>query len=248
MSDKTPKYSTPSGAGQFATTRWSVILAAGDSASTQHEPALDTLCQTYWFPLYAYLRRRGYDTHQAEDYTQGFFAGILERKGLKRADPKCGKFRSFLLASLKNFLADEWDRARAQKRGGDKKVLSLDFDAAASRYDLEPVDRLSPEKLFERSWALTVLTKAMDRLKAESAASDKQRLFDCLKVYLTAEKDAGSYRDVAGELNMTEGAVKVAVHRLRRRYRELVRDEIAQTVTTEAQVDEEIRDLFAALA
>jgi len=248
MSDKTPKCSTPSGAGQFATTHWSVILAAGDSASTQHEPALDTLCQTYWFPLYAYLRRRGYDTHQAEDYTQGFFAGILERKGLQRADPKYGKFRSFLLASLKNFLADEWDRARAQKRGGDKNVISLDFDAAASRYDLEPADRLSPEKLFERSWALTVLTRAMDRLKAESVASDKQRLFDRLKVYLAAEKDAVSYRDVAGELNMTEGAVKVAVHRLRRRYRELVRDEIAQTVTTEAQVDEEIRDLFAALA
>jgi RNA polymerase sigma-70 factor (ECF subfamily) len=153
-----------------------------------------------------------------------------------------------LLASLKNFLADEWDRAHAQKRGGDKKVLSLDFDAAASRYEREPADRLSPEKLFERSWALTVLTGAMDRLKAESAASDKQRLFDCLKVYLAAEKDAGSYRDVAGELDMTEGAVKVAVHRLRRRYRELVREEIAQTVTTEAQVDEEIRDLFAALA
>ena len=248
MSDKTPKYSTPSGAGQFATTRWSVILAAGDSASTQHEPALDTLCQTYWFPLYAYLRRRGYDSHQAEDYTQGFFAGILERKGLQRADPKCGKFRSFLLASLKNFLADEWDRARAQKRGGDKKILSLDFDTAASRYDLEPADRLSPEKLFERSWALTVLTGAMDRLKAESAASDKQQLFDHLKVYLAGEKDAVSYRDVAGELDMTEGAVKVVVHRLRRRYRDLVRDEIAQTVTTEAQVDEEIRDLFDALA
>jgi len=248
MSDKTPKYSTPSGDGRFATTRWSVILAAGDSAAAQHEPALDTLCQTYWFPLYAYLRRRGFDSHQAEDYTQGFFAGILERKGLQRADPKCGKFRSFLLACLKNFLADEWDRARAQKRGGDKKILSLDFDAAASRYDREPAHHISPEKLFERSWALTVLTKAMDRLKAESAASDKQQLFDCLKVYLAAEKDAVPYRDVAGELDMTEGAVKVAVHRLRRRYRELVREEIAQTVTTEAQVDEEIRDLFDALA
>ncbi len=247
MSDKTPKYSTPSGAGQFATTRWSVILAAGDSASAQHGPALGTLCQTYWFPLYAYLRRRGYDTHEAEDYTQGFFAGILERKGLQRADPKYGKFRSFLLASLKNFLADEWDRARAQKRGGDKKVLSLDFDAAASRYDREPAHQMSPEKLFERSWALTVLTKAMDRLKAESAASDKQRLFDCLKIYLTVEKDTVPYKDVAAKLKMTEGAVKVAVHRLRRHYRELVRDEIAQTVTTEAQVDEEIRDLFAAL-
>jgi RNA polymerase sigma-70 factor (ECF subfamily) len=247
MSDKTPKYSTPSGAGRFATTRWSIIMAAGDSASTQHEPALSTLCQTYWFPLYAYLRRRGYDTHQAEDYTQGFFAGILERKGLQQADPKYGKFRSFLLASLKNFLADEWDRAHAQKRGGDKKVLSLDFDVAASRYDREPAHHISPEKLFERSWALTVLTGAMDRLKVESAASGKQHLYDCLKVYLAAEKDAVPYRDVAEGLNMTEGSVKVAVHRLRRRYRELVRDEIAQTVTTEAQVDEEIRDLFAAL-
>jgi len=247
MSDKTPTRSTPSGARRFATTHWSVILAAGDSASAQHEPALSTLCQTYWFPLYAYLRRRGYDTHEAEDYTQGFFVGILERKGLKRADPKYGKFRSFLLASLKNFMADEWDRSQAQKRGGDKKVFSLDFDAAASRYDREPAHHMSPEKLFEKSWALTVLTRAMERLKAESTASNKQQLFGHLKVYLAAERDADSYRDVATKLDMSEGAVKVAVHRLRRRYRELVRDEIAQTVTTEAQVDEEIQDLFAAL-
>jgi RNA polymerase sigma-70 factor (ECF subfamily) len=248
MSDKTPKCSTPSDAGRFATTHWSIILAAGDSASTQHESALSALCQTYWFPLYAYLRRRGYDSHQAEDCTQGFFAGILERKGLRKADPKYGKFRSFLLACLKNFLADEWDRSHAQKRGGDKKVLYLDFDAAASRYEREPEHHMSPEKLFERSWALTVLNRAMERLKAESAASDKQQLFDCLKIYLTAEKDAVPYKNVTAKLNMTEGAVKVAVHRLRRRYRELVRDEIAQTVTTEAQVDEEIQDLFAALA
>lgn len=223
-------------------------MAASDSASVQHGPALSTLCQTYWFPLYAYLRRRGYDSNQAEDYTQGFFAGILERKGLRQADPKYGKFRSFLLASLKNFLADEWDHAHAQKRGGEKQVLSLDFDAAASRYDREPAHGLSPEKLFERSWALTILTRAMERLKAESAALDKEQLFDCLKVYLTAEKDTVPYKDVAEKLNMTEGAVKVAVHRLRRRYRELVRDEIAQTVTTEAEIDEEIRDLFTALA
>jgi RNA polymerase sigma factor (sigma-70 family) len=248
MSDKTPKFTTPSDAGRFATTRWSVILAAGDSASTQHQPALSTLCQTYWFPLYAYLRRRGYSTHEAEDYTQGFFAGILERKGLQRADPRYGKFRSFLLASLKNYLADEGDRARARKRGGDKRVFSLDFDAAAGRYVDAPAHGLSPEKLFERAWALTVLTHAMERLKAESAASGKQRLFDCLKVYLTAEKEVISYRHAAEKLDMTEGAVKVAVYRLRRRYRELVRDEIAQTVTTEAEIDEEIRDLFAALA
>jgi RNA polymerase sigma factor (sigma-70 family) len=248
MSNEIPKHSTPSGAGRFATTQWSIILAASDSASTQHEPALSTLCQTYWFPLYVYLRRRGCDSHQAEDYTQGFFAGILERKGLRKADPKYGKFRSFLLASLKNFLADEWDRDRAQKRGGDIKVLSLDFDAAASRYEREPAYQMSPEKLFERSWALTVLTRAMDRLKTESAVSEKQHLLDCLKIYLTAEKDTVPYKDVAVKLGMTEGAVKVAVHRLRRRYRELVRDEIAQTVTTEAQIDEEIRDLFAALS
>lgn len=248
MSDKTSKYSTPSGAGGFATTHWSIILAASDSASSQHEPALSSLCQTYWFPLYAYLRRRGHDSHQAEDYTQGFFAGILERKALQKADPKYGKFRSFLLASLKNFLADEWDRDRAQKRGGDKKVLSLDFNAAASRYEQDPAHHMSPEKLFERSWALTVLSRAMERLKAESTLSDKQQLFDCLKIYLAAEKNAVPYKDVATKLNMTEGAVKVTVHRIRRRYRELVRHEIAQTVTTEAQVDEEIRDLFAALA
>jgi len=235
-------------AGRFTTTHWSVILAAGDSSSPQHELALSTLCQTYWFPLYAYLRRRGYDTHQAEDYTQGFFAGLLERRGLCRADPKCGKFRSFLLASLKNFLADERDRARAAKRGGDRKVLSLDIDAAESRYGQELAHYLSPEKLFERSWALTVLNQAMERLKAESTAADKQRLFDCLKGYLTAQADAVSYRDAAAQLDMTEGSVKVAVHRLRRRYRELVRDQIAQTVATQDQVDEEIADLFAALS
>jgi len=255
MSNKTPKCSTSSDAGRFATTHWSVILAASDSASAQYKPALSELCRTYWFPLYAYLRRRGCDSHQAEDYTQGFFAGLLEKKSLRKADPKYGKFRSFLLACLKNFLADEKDRDHAQKRGGDKKVLSLDFDAAASRYDREPSHHISPEKLFERSWALTVLTRAMDQLKAESTAplgvlrtSNKQQLFDCLKIYLMAENDAVSYKDVAAGLNMTEGAVKVAVHRLRRRYRELVREEIAQTVATEAQIDEEIQDLFAALA
>jgi RNA polymerase sigma-70 factor (ECF subfamily) len=248
MSDTKPTNSTGADARRFATTHWSVILAAADSSSPQHERALSTLCRTYWYPLYAYLRRRGYDTHQAEDYTQGFFAAILERQGLRRADPKYGKFRSFLLASLKNFLSDEWDRAQTQKRGGDKKVLSLDLDIAESRYAREPAHHLSPEKLFERSWALTVLKQAMDRLKAESTTPDKQRLFDRLKVYISAERDAAAYRQVAAELDMTEGAVKVAVHRLRRRYRELVRDEIAQTVTTEAQVDEEIQDLFAALA
>ena len=248
MSDNTPMSSTPSSAGRFATTHWSVVLAAGQPGSPHYQQALETLCQTYWFPLYAYLRRQGYDTHRAEDYTQAFFARLLEKHDLRLADPKRGKFRSFLLAALKYFLANELDRAQAQKRGGGQKVLPLDIENAESRYTLGPAHHLSPEKLFERSWALTVLHRAMARLQAESAAANKQKLFNHLKVYLTADRDTIPYRDMAAELNMTEGAVKVAVHRLRSRYRELLRDEIAQTVASEDQIEEEIRDLFAALA
>jgi RNA polymerase sigma-70 factor (ECF subfamily) len=225
-----------------------VVLAAGQPGYPSHQQALETLCRTYWFPLYAYLRRQGCDTHLAEDYTQAFFARLLEKHDLRLADPKHGRFRSFLLSALKNFQANESDRAQAQKRGGDKKILSLDFENAETRYCWEPADDLSPEKLFERSWALTVLDRAMARLQAESAGSNRQELFDRLKAYLTAEMGSVPYRDVAAELGMTEGAVKVAVHRLRRHYRQLLRDEIAQTVSSEDQIDEEIRDLFAALS
>jgi RNA polymerase sigma-70 factor (ECF subfamily) len=248
MSDNPSKKSALPGAGRFATTHWSVVLAAGRSESDSYQQALETLCRTYWFPLYAYLRRHGYDTHRAEEYTQAFFAFLLDKRGLRLADPKRGKFRSFLLASLKHFLANERARAQAKKRGGGRKVLSLDFENAESQYALEPRDELSPEKLFERSWALTVLDRTMARLRAEAATEKKQDIFDSLKIYLTAEKDSIHYREVAAELDMTEGAVKVAVHRLRRRYRELLRDEIAQTVTTKDQINEEIRNLFAVLA
>jgi RNA polymerase sigma-70 factor (ECF subfamily) len=172
----------------------------------------------------------------------------MEKHGLRLADPKRGKFRSFLLVALKHFLSNEFDRARAQKRGGGQKVKSLDFQNAESKYVLEHADQLSPEKLLNRAWALTVLDRTMARLQAESTGTKKQKLFDYLKAYLTAKKGSVPYREVAGELAMTEGAVKVAVYRLRRRYRELLRDEIAQTVTSEDQIDEEIRDLFAALA
>lgn len=230
----------------FATTHWSMVLAAGNQASPDYTRALSALCETYWYPLYAYLRRRGYDKQQAEDYTQDFFAALLEKQGLGKADPKLGKFRSFLLASLKNFLADEWGRKQAQKRGGGIKVSSLDFDEGQTRYGREPVDDLSAEKLFERSWAQAILAQALTRLKAEFAAEGKQDLFEQLKTYLTAQ-DA-PYRDTAAVLNMTEGAVKVAVHRLRRRYGELVRQEIAQTVATAEQIDEEMNALYAALA
>ena len=247
MSDYTPTNSNLPSAGRFATTHWSVVMAAGRPKSASYQQALETLCKTYWFPLYAYLRRHGCDSNQAEDYTQAFFAGLLAKGGLRLADPKRGKFRSFLLASLKHFLSNERARARAKKRGGGRKVLSLDIQNAESQYALEPRDELSPEKLFERSWALTVLDRTMARLQAEAISTNKQKLFDHLKVYLTAEKSSVPYRDAAAELDIAEGAVRVAVHRLRRRYRELLRDEIAQTVTSDDQIDEEIRDLFAAL-
>jgi RNA polymerase sigma factor (sigma-70 family) len=235
------------GDGRFATTHWSVVLAAGRPKSASYQKALETLCRTYWFPLYAYLRRNGYDSHRAQDYTQAFFAGLLAKGGLSLVDPKRGKFRSFLLASLKHFVSNERARARAKKRGGDRKVLSLNFENAENQYALEPRDELSPEKLFERSWALTVLERTMTRLKEEAVKTNKQELFERLKSYLIAEKNSAPYRDAAEELNITEGAVRVAVHRLRKRYRELLRDEIAQTVASDEQIDEEIRDLFTAL-
>ncbi|OHB84639.1 MAG: hypothetical protein A2Z38_04710 [Planctomycetes bacterium RBG_19FT_COMBO_48_8] len=248
MSEKIRRNSNSAGRPRFATTHWSVVSAAGKSSSPQQKQALETLCQSYWFPLYAYLRRRGYDTHQAEDLTQAFFAHILEKKDLGTADPKFGKFRSFLLVRLKYFLSDERDRAQAKKRGGGRNVLSLSIQNAEGQYALEPAIQLSPEMLFEKSWALTVLERTMGRLEAEMADKNKQKLFDCLKVYLTTDKDVIPYENMAAELKMTEGSVRVAVHRLRRRYRKLLRDEIAQTIGGEDQIDEEMGCLFAALA
>jgi RNA polymerase sigma-70 factor (ECF subfamily) len=247
MPDYTPSNANLPGAGRFATTHWSVVLAAGRPKSSSYRQALETLCRTYWFPLYAYLRRHGCNSHQAQDYTQAFFTALLAKGGLDLADPRRGKFRSFLLASLKHFLSNERARARAKKRGGGRKALSLDFENAESQYALEPRDELSPEKLFERSWALTVLDRTMARLEAEAVKTNKKKLFECLKSYLIADKSSASYRNVAEELDITEGAVRVAVHRLRKRYRELLRDEIAQTVTSDDQIDEEIRALFTAL-
>ncbi len=238
---------------RFATTHWSVVRAAGHPASPGYRQALETLCKTYWFPLYAYMRRHGYERHDAEDYTQEFFTRLLDKHALRVADPKQGRFRSFLLAALKHFLANERDRIRAKKRGGGRKALSLDFEDAEGKYALVApafagVDRLSPDKLFERSWALTVLDQVMAQLQAEMAGAGKQRLFEHLKGYLTGDIAPVSYSEMAGKLDMTEGAVKVAVHRLRKRYRQLLRDQIAQTVSSEDQIQQEIRDLLTALA
>ena len=248
MPDNTDTSSTPAGTTRFATTHWSVVLAAGDNASPQHEQALSRLCQTYWFPLYAYLRRRGYDKHQAEDWTQAFFIQMIDKRRLSGVSPKPGKFRSFLLTALKNFVSDEHDRARAVKRGGAQTTLSMNFETAETQYTLEPTDELSPERLFERAWALAVLEQTMNRLEAELTNTNKKELLDSLRVFVCGEPTTVTYRDVATRLHMTENAVKVTVHRLRRRYRELLRNEIAQTVLMEDQVDEEIRYLFTAVA
>ena len=248
MSDNTHINSTPFRGGRFATTHWSIVLAAGRSSSPKHESALSTLCQTYWFPLYAYLRRHGYDAHQAADYTQAFFARMLEKDYLKKVKPKPGKFRSFLLKALKHFISNERARAAAQKRGGGRTLLSLDFENAERRYALEPVDDLSPDKLFEKSWAFTVLERTISRLEAELAAKGKQKLFDHLKVFLTAEANTIPYSEVAAKVDMTEGTVRLTVHRMRKRCKELLRDEIGQTVTSESQIDDEIRGLFKVLS
>jgi RNA polymerase sigma factor (sigma-70 family) len=248
MSDNDYISPTRPGTDKFATTSWTVVLAAVDSSSPEYKQAISTLCQTYWLPLYAYLRRHGCDTHEAQDCTQAFFAKMLEKDSLRLADPKCGKFRSYILSALKHFMADRSDHARARKRGGSETIVSLDLENAEDRYALEPVDQLSPERLFERTWALTLLHKTMNKLEAESSNKEKHKVFGHLVIYLAPAKETLPYREAAARLEMTEGAVKVAVHRLRKRYQELLREEIAQTVSTEEEIDEELQELFAALS
>jgi RNA polymerase sigma-70 factor (ECF subfamily) len=239
--------SVPAKRGHFATTRWSVVLAAGQSDSGEAKDALATLCETYWYPLYAYVRRQGYDCASAQDLTQGFFARLLEKEDLRNVSRERGRFRSFLLASLKHYLINEWDRARAEKRGGGRVHLSLDFDSAESRYRLEPADRGTPETLYARHWALTLLDRVQELLRQEAIDAGKAGQFEQLRVFLTGSGKSESYKQAAEQLGMTEGAVKTAVHRLRRRFRERLRGEIAQTVTTEEDIDDEIHHLFEVL-
>ena len=238
---------SPQGARRFATTRWSMVLAAGRGDLPDSKRALAVLCETYWYPLYAYARRRGYRAHEAQDLTQEFFAELLEKGSLRVADPQRGKFRSFLLSSLNNFLANQWRSAAARKRGGRQTHLSLDFESGESRYALEPSHELTAEKIFQRHWAIATLGRALSKLSDEFSQRGKTELFEHLKAYLVMDKGSVPYRQIAGELEMSEGAVKVAVHRLRRRCRELVREEIAQTVAEPEQIDDELRDLFAAM-
>jgi RNA polymerase sigma factor (sigma-70 family) len=231
----------------FATTRWSLVLAAGRGDAPEADAALAALCEVYWYPLYAYVRRSGHPADEARDLTQEFFARLLEKHYLRAADSERGRFRSFLLTALKRFLSREWHRARSLKRGGGRRMLSLDFELGESRFRLEPVTDVTPESLYERRWALTMLDRVMARLREDFERSGKRDDFDRLKVFLTGEAAAPSYRDVADTMGTTEGAVKVAVHRLRRRFREAVLAEIAQTVAAPEEVSEELRHLFQAI-
>jgi RNA polymerase sigma-70 factor (ECF subfamily) len=245
---KPPSTAGRSDAAGFAATRWTLVLAAagGDDASRAAD-AMAELCRIYWYPLYAYIRRRGHPSHEAEDLTQEFFVRLLAKDDLAGVNRRKGKFRAFLLAALKHFLANQWDRSQAQKHGGGKVILSLDALSAESRYRLEPAHNLTPEKLFERQWALTVLERVLARLQAELGTADKSALFQGLRPFLTGGRPAASYAEAAVELDMSEGAVKVAVHRLRRRYRQLLKEEIAHTVASPEEIDDEIRYLLSCL-
>ena len=221
-----------------------MVLRAGGSSAKAHE-ALSNLCAAYWYPLYAFVRRQGHSAHDAQDLTQEFFARLLERGGVGGVAPHLGRFRTWLLAALQHFLINEWHRARAQKRGGGAMHLSLDHDAEA-RYLREPADPLTAEKLFDRRWALTLLDRVLNRLGREMAETGKTAHFEALKFCLNGEKHA--YAEVASTLGMTASAVKVAAHRLRERYRTLIREEIRETVADPGEVEAELRDLFAALS
>jgi RNA polymerase sigma-70 factor (ECF subfamily) len=237
----------PAGAGSFATTQWSLVVAARDRAAPQAAEALAELCRAYWYPLYAFLRRQVHSAEQAEDLTQEFFARLLSQDFLRTVDRARGKFRAFLLACCKHFLANERDRTGARKRGGDCSILSLDFETAADRYRREPADTLTAEKLFERRWALTLLDQALEQLGREYGEAGKGGLFEHLKGMLVGGVGKLSNAEIGATLGMTEAAVKKAAQRLRERYRAILRDLIAATVDGPDDIDDEIRSLFTVL-
>jgi len=237
----------PASAREFATTHWSDVLAARDGVSSQAAQALERLCRTYWFPLYAHVRRQGHGAPDAQDLVQGFFARLLQGNFLENVGPQKGKFRSFLLAALNHFLSDEWDKARAAKRGGGQTLISLDDLHAEELYLAQPDSHLTTESLFDQRWALTLLAQAFGRLREESAAAGKTFEFDHLKTFLSTPTGDGGYDAVAAELELPVVTVGVKVHRLRQRYGELIRAEIAHTVASPADIEEEMGHLFDAV-
>ena len=236
------------GAALFATTHWSTVLAAGHASSPVGEQALERLCRTYWYPLYAHVRRRGYRIEEAQDLTQEFFAHLLAKHWLSVADNRRGRFRSFLLAALNHFLADEWHRARSAKRGGGRPHLPFDTVAAERLYLLEPGRGLNAEELYERNWALRLLEDVRTQLREEYARAGRAERFDVLESFLPGEECARSYAEAASRLGMPEGSLKSDVHRLKQRYGQLLRQEIAHTVANPAEIEDELRHLMAVLA
>ena len=242
---------TPDPAGcRFNTTHWSIVLAcgSGDENDARAQEALAKLFQTYWYPLYAYVRRRGYGEHDAEDLVQGFCAHLLEKRALAKADPERGKFRTFLLSSLQNFIANERARVHTQKRGDGRELIVLDAEDAHARYRLEPAYKLTPELLFEMRWAHTVLEKTLAELRADFVSRGKERLFDELVSFLSMGDPGYSYRQAATRLGLPLSAIKTTVHRLRQDYRMKLREEIGRTVSTSEEIDEELRYLRKVLA
>lgn len=233
----------------FVTTRWSVVLRAGQADSAATRAALEKLCRAYWFPLYAFARREGCSAEEAQDLTQDFFCRLLEKNSLQTADPSRGRFRSFLLTSFKNLMTNEWRRTRRQKRGGGAEVFSLDHFEAEERYQVEPVDDLTPEKLFERRWAEALLARVLERLRAEcdGDGSERARRFEVVKVFLLEDKGTLPLAQAAAQLGLSVVATKGLVHRMRTRYREIFREEIEHTVDSPEEVEDEIRHLFEAL-
>lgn len=238
---------TPRPAAVFATTHWSVVLEAGENKSDGSRAALETLCQNYWRPIYTYIRRRGHPPHEAEDLTQTFLAHFLERKLLSVVDRQRGRFRTFLLHACEYFLAKEWRNATRLKRGGGQQVLSLDLAAAEDWYQNEPADQMTPERLYERQWVLSLLELTMDRLRQEWAAAGKSTQFATLQVFLSGERKSMTCGQAALELGMSEGAVRTAVHRLRQQYAEILRAEVRQTLSREEDLEEELRRLLSVL-
>ena len=233
-------------AARFATTHWSVVQAAEDSAAPGVAQALEELCRAYWYPLYAYLRRRGYGVEEAQDLTQEFLARLIRKPRLGEANPSKGRFRNFLLTALNNFLTNEWRRSRTARRGGGQAVIPLD-DTAEARYAEESVSDLTPERIYEHRWAVSVFDQALRQLRAQYATANKTAHFDCLRKYLSMEAAQGEYNRLGKELEMSPGAVASAVHRLRQHYVQVVRETVAQTVESPAELEEEMRWLLAAL-
>ena len=248
MSEPKPEENAKESGAWFVQTRWTLILAARKEGSKGATEALEELCRSYWYPLYAYVRRRGYSPEDAEDLTQSFFERLLSTDFLQRADPEKGRFRSFLLASLNRFLGREREKAEAQKRGGGMQLFRLEVADLEQRYRLELASQETPERMFERRWALTVLDQAATRLRQDYADRGKAKVFKRLQLYLKQDSPSGHYRKEALDLKTTPGAIRSAVHRLRERYGEMIRNEVARTVASEAEVDDEYHHLRSLLS